>query len=300
MSLTISLSKWISEKGGRPVSAPDDEFSDSAAAPGAQPPSVLGKAHLLLSAFDTTHPCLGLTELSRRSGVPKASVYRLARELVALGLLDRVHDHYQLGWRVYELGQQVPGPATLRGVARPILMDLHSATKAVVHLSVPQGNDTLHLERIGGRRDTRVHGSLGMRVPLWFSASGKLFLAYSEQPDPLLDDFRRGVTPLTRHSTVALDALRDQMTKTRERRWAAECEECVVGYKTYAVPLVAGAQSKVVAALSATIDVGRQDDQRVIQALWAAATDVTRMLRRSPAATWSSETYAGGQHSLVS
>ncbi|GAA4091340.1 IclR family transcriptional regulator [Nocardioides kongjuensis] len=245
------------------------------------PPSVLGKAYLLLAAFDDGHPRLGLTELSRRSGVPKASAYRLSQELVALGFLDRVDNSYQLGWRVFELGQRVPGPAQLRSVARPVLMDLHTATRAVIHLAVPRGNDTVHLERIAGRRDSRVQTAIDTRIPQWFTASGKIFLAHSDQADEALSALERGeVIPLTPHSICNGRALRSQLAEVRERRWAAEREECIEGYKTYAVPITVAGSTEVVAALSATMEVARRDDQQVTHALWAAAHDIGRGLRR--------------------
>lgn len=43
------------------------------------PNSVLGKAFSILSAFDGDNETLRLVDLCQRSGVPKPSVYRLAR-----------------------------------------------------------------------------------------------------------------------------------------------------------------------------------------------------------------------------
>lgn len=244
------------------------------------PASVLGKAQLLLAAFDGNRPTLGLTDLSRRSGVPKATAYRLAQELVRLNLLDRVEDGYQLGWRIFELGQLVPGPANLRRIARPALMDLHAATRAVVHLAVPNGLDTLYLDRLVGRRDTRIHTSIGTRVPIWFSASGKLFIAHSAEAEHTIALLDRGdVTPLTRNSVRTARELRAQLATIRERRWAEEHEECLVGYRTYAAPITLGGPQQVVAAVSATLEVSRRDDQQVARALWAAAADISRSLQ---------------------
>jgi DNA-binding IclR family transcriptional regulator len=243
------------------------------------PASVLGKAQLLLAAFDGNRPTLGLTDLSRRSGIPKATAYRLAQELVQLSLLERVEDGYQLGWRIFELGQLVPGPANLRRIARPALMDLHAATKAVVHLAVPHGLDTLLIERLVGRRDTRVHTSVGIRVPIWFSASGKLFIAHSAQAEHTMSLLDQGdITPLTHHSVRTAKQLRAQVASIRERRWAQEREECLEGYRTVAVPITVGGSTQVVAAMSATLDVNRRDDQQIIQALWASAAYISRSL----------------------
>lgn len=51
--------------------------------------SVLGKARLLLEAFDADSGALSLTELTRRSGVAKATTHRLANGLVEWGVLER-------------------------------------------------------------------------------------------------------------------------------------------------------------------------------------------------------------------
>ncbi len=81
--------------------------------------SVLRKTQLILSAFDAQRTRLGLTALARRAGLNKTTTYRLAQELTELGFLDRVDSEYQLGWRIFELGQLVPAAARLRQVARP-------------------------------------------------------------------------------------------------------------------------------------------------------------------------------------
>lgn len=244
------------------------------------PSSVLGKAFLLFGAFDGSRTTLGLTDLSRRSGIPKATAYRLAQELVDLNLLERVEAGYQLGWRMYELGQLVPGPANLRHIARPVLMDLHSATRAAVHLAVPHGLDTLYLERLVGRRDARLHTAVGNRMPIWYAASGKLFLAHSPDLEGFLDALGDSL-PHTRHSVRSSVQLRAQIAAIRERRWSVEHEECVEGYKSYAVPVTLGGPHHVVAAVSATLPVARRDEQPVVRALWATAAHISRSLESS-------------------
>ncbi len=59
--------------------------------------SLLGKARLILDSFDADSGALSLTELANRSGVAKATVHRIAGELVSLGLLERVGTKYRLG-----------------------------------------------------------------------------------------------------------------------------------------------------------------------------------------------------------
>lgn len=246
------------------------------------PASVLGKAELLFAAFDGSRPTLGLTDLSRRAGIPKATAHRLAQELVRLEFLERVEDGYQLGWRMFELGQLVPGPSNLRHIARPALIDLYAATRTVLHLAVPHGFDSVYLDRLAGRRDMSVHTSVGSRIPMPFTASGKLFLAFKQDPEPILGMLERGeLDARTRHSFRTATQLRDQLPIIRERRWSGEFEECVTGYKTYSVPITASGPHQVVGAVSAALTLDRRDDRQVIGSLWAAAADISRSLRAS-------------------
>jgi DNA-binding IclR family transcriptional regulator len=201
---------------------------------------------------------------------------------VELDLLERVAEGYQLGWRMFELGQLVPGPANLRRIARPALLDLHSVTNAAVHLAVRDGYESLLLERLAGRRDSRMERSASMRMPIWFSASGKLFLAHSPEAEHTMSLLDRGtISPRTRHSVRTARELRAQVATVRDRSWAEEHEECVEGYRTYAVPITVGGPRQVVAAVSVTLDISRRDDQQAVRALWAVGADISRTLQSS-------------------
>jgi DNA-binding IclR family transcriptional regulator len=247
--------------------------------------SVLGKAHLLLGAFASGAVCLGLTELSRRSGVPKATTHRLGTELVQLGYLARTAKGYQLGWRIFELGQLVPGPASLRGVARPALLDLRAVTQAVIHLAVPQGSDCVYLERLAGRRESALVSAVESRMPSLLTASGRVFIAYGGDEETVL------ATPAltTADGSPAFDAadvpaLRAEFDQIRTRRWAEERGQCVPEFKTFAVPIMYFGSDQVIAAVSATVPVERRDEQQLVYALWATAADISRGLRRAAAA----------------
>jgi DNA-binding IclR family transcriptional regulator len=235
------------------------------------PASVLGKAHQILEAFATGPSTMGLTELSRRSHIPKASAHRLAVELVGLGLLARTPKGYQLGWRIFELGQLVPGPASLRAIARPALVDLHLATRAVVHLAVPQGGDCVYLERFAGRREMPLLAAVGARMPKHATASGRLFLAYQDEPAPGTELLAAFGAPDTATLAGVFEAIRD-------RRSCSENQECVSGFKSTAVPVFYPGTTHVLAAISATTTADRRDDQQVTHALWAAANDIMRGL----------------------
>lgn len=238
--------------------------------------SVLSKAHLLLSAFTQGVTTLGLTELSRRSGVSKGSAHRLAMELVGLGYLARTPKGYQLGWRMYELGQMVPGPATLRDVARPAMQDLRMASQAIVHLAVAQGAECVYLERIAGRRELAVIDAVSVRMPNYSTATGRVLLAHAEpQTIACLDSKALAALGARDHDEVAA-----ALATIRTRRYADERSTCMRGVKSIAVPVVYPGTDHVIASISATVPMDRKDEQQLLHALWATSADITRGLLR--------------------
>ncbi|MFJ9587977.1 IclR family transcriptional regulator [Streptomyces acidicola] len=250
-----------------------------------QPVSVLAKVHLLLTAFTQGTTTLGLTALSQRSGVSKGSAHRLASELVELGYLARTFQGYQLGWRMFELGQLVPGPAELRDVARPALQDLRMACHSVVHFAVPHGAECVYLERIAGRRELGIIDAVGDRVPNYSTASGRIFLAYTDaQTIANLDR-----TALARLGVRHHEELVPLFAEIRQRRYAEERSQCLRGFKSISVPVMYPATDHVIASVSVTVPVDRKNDQQLVHALWATSADISRGLLRRPSSTGRTE-----------
>jgi DNA-binding IclR family transcriptional regulator len=106
-------------------------------------------------AFDVDSAALSLTELSRRSGVAKATTHRLANALVEWGVLERAGTKYRLDLRLFELGQLVPTQRISRDAALPYLQELHAVTAATVHFAIRDGLDVLYIDKISG------HGAVG-------------------------------------------------------------------------------------------------------------------------------------------
>lgn len=244
------------------------------------PNSVLGKAQLLLGAFGAGAFRLRLTELSRRSGVPKASAHRLAQELVQWGLLERVGDRYQLGIKVFELGQRVPVSAVLRKVSRPLLVDLFAATRAAIHLAVLEGGHVLYVEKVAGEANVRTHSEVGGRLPATCTATGKMLLAVRPEAVAVLDRLETtGVARPTSRSAASPSELKVQLAEFRSKGYAVELEETLVGYGSVAVPVI-GSDGEVYAAISATLPVQRLHVARLVPQLHATAAGIARAVER--------------------
>ena len=252
-------------------------FSEAGTADAADMNSVLGKVRLILDAFTAESDELTLTELTRRSGVAKPTVHRLAQELLFLGLLERSGTRYLLGLRLFEMGQLVPRQRILRQAALPYMEDLLMVTQETVHFAVHDGLDVLYIEKIISHRGLNKQSRVAGRLPLYCTATGKAILAFS--PETLLAQvMAEGLRPVTRHTTVSAAVLRQQLERIRRERIAIEHEETRLGYTSVAVP-VFGSSSVLAGALSITAPTVRMNVSRFSGALRTAGLGISRTLQ---------------------
>lgn len=243
------------------------------------PNSVLGKAQLLLAAFESGADRLRLSELSRRSGVPKASAYRLARELVQWGLLDRHGETYELGIRLFHLGQRVPASSTLRSVARPLMADLFTRSHAAVHLAVLDGTHVLFLEKIAGEANVLTHSQVGGRLPASCTATGHLLLALApDGPEQVAALARGGLPVMTPRTVTDPKVLMRRLSMVSRQGYALEVEGVRTGYASLAVPVAVPGSAH--AALSITAPVAQVSVDRHLATLRATAASIERGVAR--------------------
>jgi len=239
------------------------------------PKSVLGKVGLILSAFRDDDFSLSLAELTARTGVAKATVYRLCQELVAGELLEREGSGYRLGLQLYEIGLRAPRQRTLREAARPVVENLAQNLNNAVTLAVPNASELLCIENVGTHRN-RARASVGGRnIQLHSTASGKLTLAMlpEQYPLPLVLARMRRRTP----HTLTAAQLTDDLVRIREQGYATEVEEFRAGYLAVAVP-VRGTDEAYLGALSVVAPTAGSNVPRMLVALTGASHTITSRL----------------------
>ena len=173
----------------------------------------------MLGAFDTEHRCLNLSQMSRRSGLPLATVHRLAADLVEGRLLVRRGDgRYEIGARMWRLGLLAP-PTDLRELAQPHMQDLVAATGHTVHLAVLDGASALVIERLAGTKTLPTRHSPGGHLPLHCTAVGKALLAYA--PGSLVDEVMSDLRRYTAYTVTEPRVLHRQLDEIRRTVWRA-------------------------------------------------------------------------------
>jgi IclR family transcriptional regulator, acetate operon repressor len=238
--------------------------------------SVVGKVDRILASFDPDDTSISLADLSRRTGIAKSTLHRLARALENVGLLERDDGRLQLGLRVFELGQLVARPRALRDAALPFMEDLFEAAHETVHLGVPDGIEILYLEKIEGHRRVRSPSRVAGRMPLYCTGVGKAVLAFSA-PAVIDRVIEAGLAPRTPYTIVSPNLLRETIAEVKRNGVAFDREESLLGLCCAAAPIF-GPRHEVVGALSVSGSTGRFSPDRVATAVKTASLSLSRAL----------------------
>ena len=243
--------------------------------PDAPTRSVTSRVVAILRAFGPSATEMSLTELARRSVLPVSTTYRLAGELVDLGVLEPGgHGGYRIGLRLWETGSLAVRGLTLRDVAVPFMQDLYEATHENVHLAVLDGEEVLYVEKITGRRSVPIKSQEARRLPLHATGVGKVLLAHAS--DQLLQKVvDRGLPRFTPHTIVMPGHLGRALAEIRRTGISYSHQELTLGAVSVASP-VRDADDTVVAALSIVGRSTRTDLNRLGPAVLTAALGISR------------------------
>jgi DNA-binding IclR family transcriptional regulator len=137
---------------------------------------VLERVTLIMDAFADAPDPLVLEDITRITGLPRSTVFRMLGQLVKLGWIDRHGRTYAPGHRVTRHAASRDNEA-VRIAASQALNDLHAATGAVVHLSVLAGQVVHYLDKVGGTVTATVPSRVGARILAPDSVSGRAILA---------------------------------------------------------------------------------------------------------------------------
>ncbi|MEV4708760.1 helix-turn-helix domain-containing protein [Actinoplanes sp. NPDC049316] len=223
----------------------------------------------VLDAFSAARPELSLADISRTTGLPSATLYRLLRELTDHGAIQRTSTgRYAVGLRLWEIGRLAPAVSRLDEVAVPYLAALYEATHGASHLAVPLGAEALCVVAISGLQTVQPVLPAGARVPLESPGIGRVLLAYAS-PDVLAEVLEGGGRSTYR--------IRQELVEIRRSGVAVTG----VGSRSFSVaaPLV-GPHGAVMAAVSVAVRT-TGDSLVLIRMVRRAAARISRELGTS-------------------
>ena len=143
----------------------------------------LEKALNLLEYFDESHEVWGLTELSKKSGVSKATLYRMFNTYEKQGFLQRIDiqgktNQYRLGLKFLEFGTLVSDRLEIKKIAYPYMMSLKNEINEDVQLILKDNNHAIYVEKIKCDHPVRLYTKIGRRATFNAGACPRAILSF--------------------------------------------------------------------------------------------------------------------------
>jgi IclR family KDG regulon transcriptional repressor len=224
-----------------------------------------------------------LTELCRRTGLHKSTVYGILNTLEAHRLVSRnpVTKRYRLSYGLLELGNAVLAWMDLRRMARGAIEELWRQTgeTVVLHLLDPQGS--LIVDREESPHELKVAAPIGKRLPPFAGAVYKVFLA--SLPDEEVSRLLRGahLPRFTPRSITDPEVYLREIQRVRRLGYAIDDEEYLPAVRAASAPIL-DPEGNPIASLSVVGVSVRMDTRRlreIGELVRAAARRVSELLR---------------------
>lgn len=214
----------------------------------------------LLAQFSRNERELTGAELSRRLGLPRASVFRILQTLEQMGFVERVGEsaQYKLGMAVLRLGFEFLASMELTELGRPVIDDLSAATGLSAHLVVRDGREVVFVAKSAGRSYIFNSIQIGARLPAHATVLGRVLLGDLSASE--LAALYRGVelAAFTEHTPTTLAALKAQIDADAQRGYGISQGGFESAISTIAAP-VFNSQHQVSAAVSVTVPAPQVD-----------------------------------------
>ncbi len=166
------MSTRTSNQSKAPAEAPEPN--------GREEVSALARGLAVLRALAEARGPLSNRALADATGIPKATVSRLAATLCASGFLqqDVESERFRLGPALLDMSSAYLRTFDMRAMCRPHLAALADAVDASVHLGVCDGTDVLVIDTVRPQSAVILtRTDIGTRMDIATSASGRAYFA---------------------------------------------------------------------------------------------------------------------------
>ena len=226
----------------------------------------LARGLSVIKAFDRFTPAMTLSDVARKTGLPRAAAGRFLKTLVTLEYASFDGREYRLRPRVLELGMAYFSSFSFIEIANPILETAAKRAEEPCSMGVLDGTELVYVARHTANRMMSISIALGNRYPATSTSLGRALLGglSDAELDALLDKVEiRQVTPLT---VTDKRKLREMIVKGRSDGYCTADGQLEVGIRSVAVP-VRGRDGKIIAAINMGVPATRHSMESLITQL---------------------------------
>ena len=236
----------------------------------------------VIQAFTPQRRMLSISQISQKTGIPRAAVRRCLYTLGKLGFVYAADGkHFELRPRILALGHAYLASTPLARATQPVLKHLSEMLDESCSIATLDGDDILYIARVSSSRIMTIDLDIGSRLPAWSTSMGRVLL--SHLPEEKLNDLLGRITMIryTSRTVESVPALRAELKKVRQQGYALNDQELEMGLRSIAVPLM-NEQGQVHAALNVGVHAGQVSAaelrERVLPELQKAARELALLL----------------------
>jgi DNA-binding IclR family transcriptional regulator len=223
------------------------------------------KALDILNQFSETRPVLGITELSKATGINKSIVHKILQSLMEGDLIARDTEtrRYRLGSGIVKLAGRHLANLRPLDITRPHLLRLWKETSETIHFVVQNNLSIMITQVYESPRSLRVSSHLGEIGSLHGSAAGKVFMAFGTES--FLDRFlETELEALTPHTITQPDKLKIELAKIKKKGFGISQEEQEIDFCAIAAPII-DTTGKISGAVAVAVPPSRFKGKRITE-----------------------------------
>lgn len=176
------------------------------------------------------------SDIVARTGLPKATVHRVLRQLQELDYVVRdPSDRFSAGPRMLGLAGRTLDGLDIVTIAQPVAVELAREVDSTVHIGAEANDEIVYLVRQDASKPYRMRSRVGASMPMHSSGMGKAILATWPRERVVEYAERTGLPARTDRTITSLAALLDDLEQTRARGFALDLGENEVGTVCVAV-----------------------------------------------------------------
>ncbi len=246
-----------------------------------QAPAV-GFAVQIIQAMSEQTTAVGISEISRLTGINKNMISRVLQTLEATGWVSRdIRAAYTLTLLPFCITSKATHRYSVASIGIPVLQEFWQECGESTYLAILRNDEALYLAHFDSVSNVRVAGAVGGSYPLYCTGPGKALLAFADEAyiEQYLNE--KELTAYTPNTITDKEALRAELAAIRERGYALDNEEFGCGIVCMAAPVFDQTKTAVgVVGFSLSTVYGSVDDLygRYGEQLLATARKISRNL----------------------
>jgi DNA-binding IclR family transcriptional regulator len=213
----------------------------------------VAKAIQVLEQFTKADNELSVSEIGRRTKLPKSVVHRILATFTDLGFIayGSTDGTYRLGVKALELGLSYLRHSPIERVAQTHMQQLiHRLPDMTSHVAIFDGSEVIYQRTVvGPEAYYHTRTTLGRRQQAYCNSLGKVLLAYLSPTE--LETYLSTVElrPFTSNTITTPAALRSELECIRRQEWALDNQENYADRRCVGAP-IRDHGGRVVAAIS--------------------------------------------------